>query len=500
MADLRGQAFSGLRWNAVSQAVQQGARFVIAIILARLLAPEQFGLIGMIYIFTGFAAVLGDLGLGAALVQRREIDDGHLTSVFWTSIVAGAALTGAFVAGAPLVAAFYNEPALRPLTTAIAFEFVLVSVGVVHRALMSRRMDFRSLSVVETGAAVLSGALGITMALMGFGVWSLVAQSLSAAAISAIWISALSPWRPRFSLSRTSLEELLGFSSNLLGYSVLNYWVRNFDDLLIGRVVGSAALGVYTRAYGLMLLPLTQISHVVGRVMFPALSSIQGEPGRVKEIYLRAVSAIALITFPMMVGLFVVADEFVLALLGTKWAELIPVLRIFCVLGLIQSISATVGWIYQSQGRTDLMFKWGMAAGAVVMLAFAIGIRWGMIGVAIAYVIASGGVLLYHSFAIPGRLIGLRFSEVVRALAPTMLRVGVMGVLIAAVDILVPNSWPDWAALLLETGTGAIVYLAIVHIAAPPAYNDVRELLLGRRRQPVEVREARFASSGASSS
>lgn len=497
MTDLRRQTFSGLRWSAASQAVQQGARFAIAVVLARLLAPEQFGLIGMIYIFTGFAAVLGDLGLGAALVQRRDIDDDHLTAVFWTSIAAGGALTLAFIAGAPLVAAFYDEPALRPLTTVIAFEFVIVSLAVVHRALMNRRMDFRSLSIVETGAAVLSGTLGIAMALMGFGVWSLVAQSLAAAVVSALWMWALSPWRPRLSARRGSLRELFGFSSNLLGFSVLNYWVRNFDDLLVGRVVGSAALGVYTRAYGLMLMPLTQISHVVGRVMFPALSSIQGETARVREIYLRALRAIALITFPMMVGLLVVADEFVLALLGPKWVDLIPVLRIFCLLGIVQSIGVTVGWIYQSQGRTDLMFRWGIAAGAVVMLAFAIGIQWGMIGVAIAYVVASGGVLLYPSFAIPGRLIGLTFADIVRALAPTMVCAGLMGGAVFAVDLLLPGRWPDWAALVSETATGAAVYLALIHLLALPAYRDVRELAGGRWRPPG-TQAARFASTAAS--
>lgn len=480
MADLRQRTLSALGWSGGAQLVNQAARFAIAIILARLLTPEEFGLVGMVYIFTGFAALFGDMGLGAALIQRPQVDSHHLNAVFWLNVMAGGILTAIFLLGAPLVASFYDEPVLAAITKVVAFQFLLTPLSIVQAAQLKRRMDFRALAFVETGAAVLSGGIGIGMALGGFGVWSLVAQSLAATAVAVAWVWRLSPWRPRLSFRWTHLKDLLGFGTNLLGFNVFNYWVRSADDLLIGRVVGAGALGVYTRAYALMLLPLTQISAVIGRVMFPALSSIQREQSRVKSIYLRAIRSIALITFPMMVGLLVVADEFVLALLGPQWAAVIPILRLFSLVGLVQSIGTTVGWIYQSQGRTDLMFRWGMAVGVVLLGSFAVGIRWGAMGVATAYTVASVLVLPYPLFAIPARLIDLSVREILLVLLPILACAMAMGLVVWLADVLMPPGSPDWMALLFQISLGAAVYGGLVHLLRLEAYEDLRSVIRGR--------------------
>ena len=476
MDPFRERVVSGLGWSAASQFAREALRLVIGILLARLLTPDEFGLVGMIYIFTGFAALFGDLGLGAALVQRADLDRDHLDAVFWVNVGAGVALTLLFLLAAPLVAAFYDEPVLEPLTMVIALQFTIGSLNVVQGARLTRAMAFRRLAVIETGAAAGAGGIGIAMALTGFGVWSLVAQSLAGAALTAGWMWAASPWRPRASLRWDRLRELLGYSSNLLGFNVFNYWIRNTDDLLIGRVLGSAALGVYTRGYALMLMPLTRVSQVVGRVMFPALSSIQGDTDRVRDIYLRTIRVVALLTFPMMVGLLVVAEEFVLVLLGDQWAELIPLLRVFAVLGLVQSIKTTVGWIYQSQGRTDLMFRWGIVAGVIYLASYFIGIRWGMMGVAVAYTLANVVLLTWPTFAIPGRLIGLSFPAIAIALAPVLGCALAMGLAVWGLDALLP-AWPRAAVLAVDVAAGVVVYGALVHGLGVGAYREVREVV-----------------------
>lgn len=477
---LRQRTLTALGWSGGGQLVNQSVRFVIAIILARLLLPEHFGLVGMVFILTGFAATFGEMGLGAALIQRSEVDRDHLNAVFWTQVIAGCLLTLVFIAGAPLVARFFGEPVLTAITTVVAFQFILESLTIVQAAQLKRTMDFRTLATIETGAAVIAGGLGIGMALSGLGVWSLVGQSLGSSAIGVAWLWAVSPWRPQLSFRWSKLKDLLGFGTHLMGFNVFNYWVRSADDLLIGRVVGSGALGVYSRAYALMLLPLTQISAVLGRVMFPALSSIQRERARVKAIYLRAIRSIALITFPMMVGLLVVADEFVLALLGPQWAEVIPILRWFTLVGLVQSIGTTVGWIYQSQGRTDLMFRWGLGTGIVLLASFAVGIQWGTMGVVIAYVLVSGVLLPYPLFAIPGRLIGLSVREVVRALGSITACALGMGVVVWLADVLMPGAWPDWLALVSQVGLGIAVYTGVVHTLRLGPYEDVRRVIRER--------------------
>lgn len=477
MENLRNQTLSGLGWSGVAQVVRQLLQFIVSVILARLLSPEEFGLIGMIIVFTGFAGLFSELGLGAALIQKLDMDERHLNSVFWVNIGAGIILTGTIVGAAPLIASFYDEPALRPLTMLIALNFIIGSFNVVQNALLNKNMDFRRLAQIQITATSLAGIIGITMALTGFGVWSLVWQSLMLTTVSVVMMWWVSAWRPTLSFETGALKELLGFSSNLLGFHILNYWMRNLDNVLIGKFIGSSALGIYTRAYSLMLLPVSQISRVVSKVMFPALSTIQHDIERVKRIYLRSTRTIALVTFPLMIGLLVVAKPFIITVYGDKWREVIPILQIFCLTGIAQSIGTTVGWIYTSQGRTDIMLKWGIFSGIVRGIAFIIGLRWGVIGVAVAYVLSGYVILWYPSWTIPGRLINLRFSEMLRNLSTPFYCATAMGVLVWGLGFLLPFGWPEWAYLALQVSFGALVYILLIHFFKVQAYIETLELL-----------------------
>ncbi|NLE44026.1 MAG: MOP flippase family protein, partial [Chloroflexi bacterium] len=397
------QTITGIAWSTIARVAQQGLQFLISVALARLLTPQDFGLVAMTAVFTGFAALFNELGFGAALIQHERIEERHLSSVFWLNVLAGFILMVLTIGAAPLIALLYDEPRLSLLTMLIATNFLFGSFGIVPNALMMRALNFRGLALIEAAATLLAGAVAIVLALMGYGVFALVWQMIISTIGRVVFLWYSSAWRPAFRFSWSAVRELLGFSTNLLGFSTFNYWVRKADDLLIGKFVGSAGLGVYTRAYSIMLLPLNQVSSVVSRVMFPTLSQIKDDRRRVKRIYLRSISIVALITFPMMLGLLVVSESFVLALYGLQWKEIIPLLRMLSLVGLAQSIGTTTGWIYQSQGRTDWMFRWGVASGIVTLISFAIGIRWGVLGVAIAYVVRTFA-LTYFNFSIPGRL------------------------------------------------------------------------------------------------
>lgn len=324
---------------------------------------------------------------------------------------------------------------------------------------------------------VIAGGFAITLALIGFGVWSLAWQMIVSTTIGVIITWRVTDWRPRLQFDKRAVKELLGFSSNLLGFNVFNYWVRNMDNLLIGKFIGSGALGIYSRAYTLMLMPVSQISGTVGRVMFPALSKTQDDIVLTKRIYLKAIDAIALITFPMMMGLLVVADLFILALLGPKWEPVIPILQIFALVGLSQSIKTTVGWIYVSQGRTDWQFKWGMVAGSLLILSIAIGIIIGSImSVAICYAIMSGVILTYPSIAIPGKLINMTFSEVLRTVSGVFGCAFLMSAGVYLLRIALPTQWPHWARLGVLVPFGIAFYLIIIHLFKVKAYVQVKEL------------------------
>jgi O-antigen/teichoic acid export membrane protein len=486
------KTITGIGWASLAQLGKQGAQFIISIVLVRLLTPSDFGLMGMILVFTGFVGLFSELGFGAALIQRDHVNEQHYSSIFWINLIAGLILAIFSSTIAPVIANFYHEPRLVALTRLISLGFVILPIATIQIAILNRAMNFRLLAVIEITAVIIAGGTAIALASIGLGVWSLIWQSLISYIVTAIAVWIFTQWRPKFLLNRSSISDLFGFSSNLLGFNVLNYWVRNGDNLLIGKFIGSIELGIYSRAYSLMYLPISQVSNVFSRVMFPALSRTQNDKVRVKHIYLRTISMIALITFPMMLGLFITADHFVLALLGYQWKSVIPVLRILSLLGMVQSISTTVGWIYQSQGRTDWMLRWSIAAGIILITSFIVGIWIGSIlAVATCYAIVSGIILLYPAFAISGKLINMKFSEVLKSVFPELMCAIIMASSVWILGFLLPTNWPDWIMLMVQVITGMIIYLSLIHSFKIPAYCDIKDLVFEQWKNKNHITHTR---------
>ncbi len=280
--------------------------------------PDVLGLIGLVTVFTGFAQIYADLGLSAALIQKQDVTEEHFSTVFWINVAGGAILSLGTAAAAPGIATFYGREILVPITLALSVNFLVGSTGIIHSVRFTRALDFRTLALIDITATAVSGSLGIALALTGWGVWSLVAQSIAQNIVRVVGLWVVGDWRPRIEFHWHALTDLMGFSANLLGFSTLNYWTRNGDNLLIGKFLGSTPLGLYSKAYSTMLFPVQNISGQISRVMFPASSQIQADPQRISSIYLRMTRTIALLTFPMMVGVSVVAEPFVLALFGTS--------------------------------------------------------------------------------------------------------------------------------------------------------------------------------------
>jgi len=480
--DLDSKIRTGVAWSGAAQVGAQAASLVIAVILTRLLSPLDFGLVAMVVVFTGFASVFTDMGFGAALVQKLDLTQHHKNAVFWISVAVGALLTLIFAAAAPYIASFYGVPALQPITLAISIIFFINAFATVKLALLQKAMDFRTLAAAQLTATVLSGLVAIYLAFSGFGVWSIVAMYVASAAVNVAVLWIITPWRPDFSLRWDAVQDLSKFSRNFVGFSAFNYWARNGDNLLIGRFVGSAALGIYARSYTILLLPVWQVSGVITNVMFPALSAIQKDVKRVRELYLTSISVISLLTFPLTLGLLVVSRSFVLALFGDKWAAMIPLLQVFSLLGAIQSISTTVGWIYTSQGRTDIMFRFGLISGSIFIISFVVGLRWGTLGVAVAYTIANF-LLWYPTWSIPARLIDLDFVTMLRRLAPTFYGAGTMAFAVWVLGLVLPNGWSYATHLALQVAFGAIVYWIFVRSLRLDAYKIASRFVAAYFRQ-----------------
>jgi PST family polysaccharide transporter len=464
-----------VKWNFASQAGQQAAQFLTMVVLARLLTPVEFGLVAMATVVIGFVNLFKDLGTSSAIIQNREVTEELLSSVFWANVAFGTLGTTVLVAAAPLVAMYYHEPRVIVLLRVLALNFIVSGLSILQQALFERKLMFRILARVEVAGVTCGAVVGISTAIAGFGVWALVAQSLTTVSVISILLWCFSDWRPRLLFHWQEIRGISKYSLNLVGFNTFNYFARNADYLLVGKFLGATSLGIYMLAYRIMLYPLQSITTVISRVMFPVYAQLQDDDARFRSAYLRTAGMIALITFPMMVGLWMVAEPFVLSIFGPKWAQAIPLIKILALVGMVESISATEGAIYQAKGRTDVMFRWGVGAGLLTAVGFGVGLRWGVLGVAAAYAIVTFGLMI-PSFAIPFRLIGMRLAPFAAALARPLAASLLMAVTVLAVRSVL-TGWSPPAALLVLVATGAAAYVAATWIVNRGQLREVLALV-----------------------
>jgi PST family polysaccharide transporter len=498
MSGLRRQILDGVAWRSGGSLASQAGALVIGVLLARLLSPAEFGQVAMVTVVTGFVAVLAQLGVGAAVVQCSDLDRDDLSTLFWLSLGAGGLAAAGVAAVAPWLARFYGEPALVPLVLALSLEFAVVAPATVHRALLQRGLEFRSLAAAEVTSLGVGGVLAVALALGGAGVWSLVARALVASALRTAWLWRASRFRPRLRLRRSSLAKVRSFSAHLLGTQSLTYWTRNLDSLLVARFLGVDALGLYNRAYALLLRPLAHGSQVVGGVLFPSLSKIRGEPERVRAIFLRAIGAVALLSFPLNLGLVAVMDAAVPALLGPQWLAMVPLARLFCLIGLVQSLSSLNGSLYLSQGRTDLQLRYGTVFRLTGIAGIVAGLPWGVMGVASGYGLATA-LVYYPNTRIATGLVGLRFRCVSRQLLGVLACAAAMAAAVFGLGAALGPGCSDALRLTVQVPTGAALYLALLALFRVRAFTDTTATLrahLAERSAPRTTGGAGLSEAG----
>ena len=291
VSSLESRAIHGVFWSAAERLGPQAVQFIVSIVLARLLLPQQFGLVGMLTLFLALGRVFLESGFGSALIQKQDATEVHYSSVFYTNVLLSVVAAGILCLAAPWIAQFFEEPILTPLTRALSLNFVISAFGLIQVFLMTKRLDFKTQTKVSLVASLGSGVAGITMALLGFGVWSLVAQSLSLTLFNTLFLWAFNTWRPRRVFSLAALRELFGFGSRLLASGLLDTLFRNLYNVVIGKLFSPADLGFYTRAYTLQQLPSQTLAGIVGRVTFPLFAEIQGDPERVRNGFRKALRA-----------------------------------------------------------------------------------------------------------------------------------------------------------------------------------------------------------------
>ncbi len=392
LVDLRGRTIS----SGIITVSAQGVLFVITLVstmtLARLLSPRDFGLVAMVTTVTGFLRVFKDAGLSTATVQKEGITHAQVSTLFWINLGLGGASTLIVAALAPVIAWFYSEPLLVPVTLAIAATFLLNGSTVQHQALLSRQMRFKASALVDIGSVTTGYCTGITMALLGCGYWSLVGLSLAVEASCAVLTWSVCRWRPQLPRRGTEVGPLLSFGANLTGASFISYITRNTDSLLIGRVYGAAAVGLYSRALGLLSRPLQQFLSPIDAVFQPALSRLQNEPERYRRTFLQLYEVMAVAGF-VAAGLFLALSyPLTLVLLGPKWERAAPIFAALALVALYAPISAPAYWLFVTQGRgRDTLVSNSVGSVATIGAIFA-GLPFGPFGVAIA--LSTAGLLI----------------------------------------------------------------------------------------------------------
>lgn len=477
---LRARVMRGLGWKAVSLVTLQLSRLVVALILARLLAPRDFGLAGMVLVFSALVFIFADLGLGSALVQRAHITQADRSTVFWTTLGIGALLTLVGVAVSGLIADFYGEPTVAALFVGLSLNFVIVGVGATHTALLNRSMRFKGLELLKVAATLIGAVVGIWAAVAGHGAWAIIGQLLAIEVVFAIAVWWLCPWRPSFTYSRASLRSLGVFGGNVLGTQLLFFANRNADNLLIGRFLGPASLGTYVLSYNVMLAPFNQIAGPLQEVLYPALSRVQDDARRIASVWLRVNRLVGALAIPALAGLAVLAPDFVPVVLGDQWQEAIPVIQILTWVGALQALQRLNSSILQARNRTGTLLRFAFVGTLATLVAFVAGLHWGIVGIAAGYAISSTFVESAYTW-LTARAMGISPLVLVRALAGVaQATLAMVAVLLPARALLVRAETAVAPRLIVLVVLGALVYLALVSWRAPALRDEVRDLL--RRR------------------
>lgn len=468
-ASLESKAIRGVFWSAIERLGPQAVQLIVSIILARLLLPEQFGLIGMLAIFMALGQVMLHSGFGAALIQKQDVTEVHYNSVFYTNIFISMLATGVLYLAAPLIARFYGEPILISLTRLLSLSFIISAFGLIHVFLMTKKLDFKTQTKVSLIAAIISGVIGIGLALLGFGIWSLVAQMLTATLFNTIFLWIFNTWRPQMIFSLTAIRELFGFGSRLLASGILDTVFRNLYFVVIGRFYSATSLGYYTRAFTLQQLPSETLGGVIGRVAFPAFSEIQDDPARLKNGFRKALRAVALVIFPMMIGLLVCARPLVLTLLTEKWSPAVPYLQLLCIVGLFYPLSLINLNVLLAKGRSDLFFRLEVMKKALIVIVLAITWRWGIEAIIGGQIVVSI-VAYYLNSYYNGTIVGYGFRAQVHDLLAYLVAAGMMGLVVFALTWL-PFAHPA-VLLLTQVITGSMVYVLLCRGFQLPVFMD----------------------------
>ena len=470
-------AMSNARWLTLSQASRIILQLVSLFVLSRLLQPSEYGLLAMATVATNFAFLLRDMGTGAAVVQKENLTEETTSTVFWLNVGMGLFLALALVIASPFLAIYFRIDRLAPVLCLLSIVFPITSASAVHQSLLERRSGFKTMARIEIVSSLVGLVVAITLALLGFGVYSLVWNMLASSICSSLQLRATSTWRPKKIWDMVELRSLWGFSGNLTGFNFINFFARNADSMVIGRVLGSVQLGIYSQAYKVMMFPLQNMTYVASRALFPVMSRQQGERDKMAQLYFRSLGLIATLTAPLMAGLWLLREPFVAIALGKQWGQVPIVLAWLAPVGFLQSLISTTGSVFMATGRTDLMMRLGLLGTVLQVGSFFIGVNWGIEGVACCYLIANilNGIPCFY-FAL--QQLNLNLLGLLKQIWQPVLFSLIMLAALEPLFLMVSrNGFSPLMVFLIIALTGAVIYSALTLTFAKTVVQSCRKMI-----------------------
>ena len=472
---VRHQAVRGTLWLGSSRMITQVITWMITLFVVRLLSPSDYGLFGFATLVTGIADLIAELGLGAAIIQKRNLDGDALDTIFWMSMVTGTLIYGLTWLSAPAISHFFNQAKLTEVLRLTMLAFVINSARVIPWNLLTKRIDFARRSIAEVAATLCSSGATLVLAKLGFGVWSLVWGLLCRSLMLTVLCVWIVPWRPRWRFSTVQLVDIVRFGAAVSGARITWYLYSNADFLVVGKLLGERALGVYSLVIQLAVMPADRITSIINQVGFSVYSRLQHEPQRFARYFLETLTLTSLVTFPIMTGLAATADLGVLLLLPPRWYPVAAPLRLMCVVGMVMSVSTLVAPAVLAKGRPDLALRFNLLCLAVMPVGFFAGTRFGLIGVSWAWLLLFPTVAAVW-FHMTRSLLCFTWMDILLAIRPAASSSAIMLGLLLLLRWLTGWLEPQWLLPLLIV-VGMISYIGSLELLFPGRIAATRNLV-----------------------
>jgi O-antigen/teichoic acid export membrane protein len=492
MRDLKEKTIRGSAARLGAQVASLILRMGALAVLARLLEPGDFGLVGMVTVFTGVLTLFRDFGLSAAAVQRVDITPEQQSTLFWINVAFGALLAMITLTAAPAIAAFYHEPRLLWVAAVLGTGFLCNAVGIQHSALLQREMRFTALAAISVVSLTVGTAIAIAGAAIGYGYWALVAMSVTTPLVASIgyWLAAR--WVPGMPRRYTGIRSLMRFGGTLSLNGLVAYVAYNADKVMIGRLLGVDAIGIYGRAYQLVNTPTDSLNSAVGEVAFSALSRLQNDPARLRSYFLKGFSLVLTLTLPVTFACALFANDVVTVLLGPKWAASAEIVRLLAPTIAIFAILNPLGWLIYSLGLVTRGLKIALVFAPTMIAGCALGLTRGSAGVAFAYsVVMTLWAIPHIAWCVHGTAIS--FRDIMRAVGRPLAAAIVAGAIAFALRLMCGDLLPPLPRLVLESGILAVMFFAVLMSAGEwkTLYLDLLNALIsrdstGRRGAPTQ--------------